>query len=415
MKLIKNSLVEIILGLLLIFIFVSKSLFNLCFLFLTILAIYSYKKNKVIYKEKVFFFFLILIPLGMVINLYDVGLNGVINFLSNERSLLYILLFMLLNLDIHQYNKIKNFILYGGAFGALYSSISYFTPEILNIKTLYSEYQNTNKMASFQNGIRWARLLQILVPFSYINLEWFKNKFLKLSFVLLSFWFIWNIVINGQRAAILSAMISMTIFFTMYVFSLKKDRLHYIVTIIILTIALGISLSNQNKMIKERVVSIFDINSNISNKVRIGYWKIGTDILRENNYMGVGSGNIPEEFDEFISRQSKSYRNKYYKYHEGTAFENSYINLAVENGIIYLMCFLIVHIFILSKIFKAYLKENDKDIKIKLMIIFSLILGDRIYIFFYPGTDAYVEFLMIFLMFYGVKLTEKYRVPEKGI
>lgn len=407
MKLIKNSLLEFVLGLLLILVFVSKSLFNGLFFLLIIIAIYKYKNDKKIYKERIFLLYLAIIPLGIIINFYDAGLDGIVNFLSNERSLFYVLLFMFLNLDTNQYHKTKNFILYGGGLGALYSSVSYFTPEIWNVKTLYSEYQNTNKMASFQNGIRWARLLQILVPFSYINLEWFKNKVLKLSFVLLSFWFIWNIVINGQRAAILSAMISMTIFFTMYVFSLKKDRLHYIVTIIVLTIALGISLSNQNKMIKERVVSIFDINTNISNKVRIGYWKIGIDILKENNYMGVGSGNIPESFAEFIDKQPKSYRKKYYKYHEGTAFENSYINLAVENGIIYVIYFLIVHILILFKIFRAYLDEKNKDIKIKLMIIFSLILGDRIYIFFYPGTDAYVEFLMIFLMFYGIKLTEK--------
>ena len=57
-------------------------------------------------------------------------------------------------------------------------------------------------------------------------------------------------------------------------------------------------------MIKERVISIFDLNKNISNQVRIDFWKTGIDILKESNYIGVGSGNSLEYFENFIDRQN---------------------------------------------------------------------------------------------------------------
>ena len=46
------------------------------------------------------------------------------------------------------------------------------------------------------------------------------------------------------------------------------------------------------------------------------------------------------------------------------------------------------------------------------MVIFSLLIGDRIFMFFYPRTDTYVEFLTIFLMFYGLKLCERKEVKN---
>ena len=107
-------------------------------------------------------------------------------------------------------------------------------------------------MAGLHNPIIWARLLQMMASFSFNNLEFLKKRVYKLGFVFLSIYFIWNIVINGQRAAILGALISMTIFFFMYIFSLKKNRVKHIFEIITVVIILGFSITYSNKMIKER-------------------------------------------------------------------------------------------------------------------------------------------------------------------
>lgn len=412
MKFVKKHFIEIIISLLLFAAFMSKGIFNLLFFSLVLTTIYKVYRTKDIYKEKIFFWYLVLIGLGIISNLLNSGTRGISKFLDSERSLLYVLVFVLLNLSLKQFERTKNWILIGGISSALYSGISYFTPQFLGITTVYKEYQKTHKMPSFQNGIRWARLLQIMVVFSFFNLEKMKKKVYKLGFVVLAVYFVWNIIINGQRAAILGAIISMLVFFFMYVFSLKKDKLTYIITIIILTIALGISVSHENKMLKERVISIFDINKNISNRVRLGYWKIGIDMLEESHYLGIGSGQIGDgnskgEFKKFIAQKPKKYQKKYYQNHEGTPFENNYINLAVENGLIYLVYLIIIQGFILVKIFKNYLETEDRDKKIKLMSIFSILVGDRVFMFFYPRTDSYVEFIIVFLMFYGYKLGEE--------
>ena len=161
---------------------------------------------------------------------------------------------------------------------------------------------------------------------------------------------------------------------------------------------------------KERLTSIVDVEKDISNRIRIGYWKIGMDMILENRGLGIGSYNSTEEFEKYIVKQPLEYQKKYYKYHEGLPFENSYINLALENGVIYLVYLLIVQIIILTKIFNAYLKENEKNRRIVFLSILSLIIGDRIFIFFYTGSDIYVEFIITFLMFYAFKLKESEKI-----
>ena len=69
-----------------------------------------------------------------------------------------------------------------------------------------------------------------------------------------------------------------------------------------------------------------------------------------------------------------------------------------------------MQIIILTKIFNAYLKENEKNRRIVFLSIFSLIIGDRIFIFFYTGSDIYVEFIITFLMFYAFKLKESEKI-----
>lgn len=406
MKDIKRYYIEIVVSLLLLSVFISKSFFNGFSIILVLLSIVKVCKRKEIYIKRELILYTLIPLLGIICNIINSKLDGVEGYFDVERGMIYPLIFLFLNLSLIEYERIKNWIMVGGIFSALYSGVSYITPEFLGIKTYYLEYKRTQKMASFQNPIRWARLLQIMASFSFINLEWVKKRVYKLGFVFLSIYFIWNIVINGQRAAILGALISMTIFFFMYAFSLKKNKMKHIIEIIIIVIVLGFSITYSNNMIKERVVSIFDLNKNISNQVRIDFWKTGVDILKESNYIGVGSGNSREYFEKFIIKKSSKYQNKYYKYHEGEPFENNYINIMVENGLGYLLYFLLVHFLILRGIFIGYLKENCKDKKIKLMIIFSLIIGDRIFMFFYPGTDTYIEFLITFLIFYAYKIKE---------
>lgn len=407
-KLTLDSMEVFFVSALVLLVFISKGLFNIFFFLLVLISVYKLLKKRDYYKEKIFNWYLGLFVVGIIGNLINSGLVGIKNFIYNERNLIYVLIFIILNLSLKQFEQIKSSILLGGVISTFYSSISYFTPEIFGLKTLYLDYQRTKKMASFQGLIRWARLLQITIIINFINLEKVKKIKYRIITIISFFLYAWNLVINGQRAAILASTISVSLFMIMYIVT-KKQKAVYFITTLIVTVIMIIGFGNKNDMIKHRIVSIFDIESNISNKVRIGYWKIGIDLLEESNYLGVGSGKIGDqklggEFVEFINKQSKEYKKKYYKNQEGAPFENNYLNLAVENGIAYLVYFLIMQFIILYKIFKKYLLEIDVGVKTKLAAIFSLIIGDRVYIFFYPHTDKYVELLIIFLIFYAFKL-----------
>ena len=118
-------------------------------------------------------------------------------------------------------------------------------------------------------------------------------------------------------------------------------------------------LNHELKGMKDFVIINLENNSstyefNIFHELEaweLGYWKIGTDMILENRGLGIGSYNSTEEFEKYIVKQPLEYQKKYYKYHEGTPFENSYINIAIENGLLYLIYFITIQIIILKKIF----------------------------------------------------------------
>lgn len=406
---IKENFTEIVFGLALFCVFVSKSLFNVFWIILALIGFSRFFKKKQIYKEKIFYWYLGLIPIGIVSNIMSSGIKGIGYFFASEKNLLIILIFILLNLELKQYNKLLLWFGSGALLAGFYSGISYFTDSFLGMKTMHLEYQNTKKMPSFQNVIKWSRLLQILNAINIGRIFLFEK--LKRFFPLCIFiFFIWITLINGQRAGMISSIVSLSLFVMIYIFNERKSKIRDILIFLTLITVLSFTVYKSTGFFKDRLTSIVDVEKDISNRIRIGYWKIGMDMILENRGLGIGSYNSTEEFEKYIVKQPLEYQKKYYKYHEGLPFENSYINLALENGVIYLVYLLIMQIIILTKIFNAYLKENEKNRRIVFLSIFSLIIGDRIFIFFYTGSDIYVEFIITFLMFYAFKLKESEKI-----
>lgn len=402
---IRENFTEIVFGLALFCVFVSKSLFNVFWIVLALIGITKFIKKNKIYTEKVFYWYLGLIPIGIVSNIVSSGAKGIGYFLASEKNLFIILVFIFLNLELKQYNNLIKWLGSGVLLAGLYSGISYFTDSFFGMKTMYLEYQNTKKMASFQNAIKWSRLLQIINVMN-MGLIFSYKKFKRFLPIGIFIFFIWVTLINGQRAGMISSIVSLSLFVIVYIFNERKSKIRDIFIFLMVIIALSFSVHKSTGFFKDRLTSIIDVEKDISNRIRIGYWKIGTDMIIEKKGMGIGSYNSTEEFKKFIVRQPLEYQKKYYKYHEGLPFENSYINLALENGVIYLLYFFIMQIIVLVKIFNAYLKEKEKCRRIVFLSVFSLIIGDRIFIFFYTGSDIYVEFIITFLMFYAFKLRE---------
>ena len=163
----KENFVEIVFGLALFCVFVSKSLFNVFWIVLALIGLTRFFMKKKICKERIFYWYLGLIPIGIISNTMSSGIKGIGYFLASEKNLLIILVFIFLNLELKQYNKLLVWLGSGALLGGLYSGISYFTDSFLGMKTVYLEYQSTKKMASFQNTIKWSRLLQIINTINY--------------------------------------------------------------------------------------------------------------------------------------------------------------------------------------------------------------------------------------------------------
>ena len=100
------------------------------------------------YKEKIFYWYLGLIPIGIVSNIMSSGIKGIGYFFASEKNLLIILVFIFLNLELKQYNKLLFWFGSGALLAGFYSGISYFTDSFLGMKTSYTEYMKTKKMES---------------------------------------------------------------------------------------------------------------------------------------------------------------------------------------------------------------------------------------------------------------------------
>ena len=407
----------LMLGSMMFSVFLSKSLFNIFFTIAIFYLLISLIFRKVKENFKGIYIYLILIILGFLVNFLTNGFKGILEFIYKERYLIYLPMFMITNLSKEELKKMESFIVIGGLVALFYSSISYFTPYIFGIETLFYEYQKTNKMQSFQNGIRWARLLTLLSVFNFFYL---KRKSLITNFILLiNFYFIyWNIVINGQRAAILCSFLGGITFIFIYIIKFMNRKSNYILIISFISLIFAYTVISSDKMLKTRIESIYDIDENISNKIRLGYVNIGLDMMKENLFFGVGTNNIGSwekegAFRKFIEKQSDEYLEKNAKYHEGIPFENAYINMSVENGIIYLFYYFFLQSLILLSLARGYIVEKSMEYKIRLLAILIIIISDRIFSLFYPSVDMYVEFVVSYLIFYGLKISEKIEAKKQ--
>lgn len=405
-----DKVIEILISILFISIFIdAKGVFNIGVLLIIIIGVLKVVKTKKYNEEQLFFWYLSSLFIGIIANLR----NGTIkDFLSNERSLWYFLIFILINLKIEQYEKLKKSIFYSGLVSALYSGISYFTPNFFGINTLKYSYESSGRMPSFTNVIRWGSLLQILSSFSFIKLLGKKSLTKNVLYFFTILLFLGNILINGTRAGMLGIFGAYLFLLISLLLMFRMKVIRYLVPLILM-VSLFISyLGYKNPGLKERVLSITS-TTNPSNRIRLDFYKIGWDILKENPLTGHGSKKSKEVFKEFINKQSTEYKEKYYNnsilLRGGTPFENNYINLAIENGIIYVFYTNFVLLLIFIKILISI--KN----KVKILIILATILGNKIFVFFFPGTDSYVEFIICYLIFYAYKLTEENNGIEREI
>lgn len=385
--------------------FEAKGIFNLGILTLLIFSVYKIAKRKDFSKEKLLIFYFMGIFIGIISNIP----NGTVgDFLSNERSLIYILIFLMLNIEKEKFDKIKDYIIIAGVIPSFYSFISYYTPKFWGINTLYHDYRAIgNRMQSFVNLIRWGSLLQVLTSFNIIKLVENHKSYKAILVILLEVLFVFVLLLNGTRAGLVGLIISLSFVFISLSLIYRKKVYKYLL-LIILSLSLFIGyVFIKNPVLKERVMSITS-TTHLSNRIRLDFYKIGWDVIKERP-IGYGSDRVAFVFEEFMKKQNESYKEKYYNGSistgSGTPFENNYINLAVENGVTYVIYINLIFLLIIVKLFRKMSGLKNKE-KIKILIIIGTLLGQKAFTFFFPGTDSYVDFIFVFLMFYAFALVK---------
>ncbi len=408
--LIKHSILLLVF-ITLVGVFTSKAVFNITTTLLLLLSFYKGVKYRKIILEKIFWLYFFSIFLGIISNFITGRVEGIGNFLGNERSMFYFLIFLLLNLSSEDFKKINLGAILGGGLALINSTISYFAPTFFGIETNYYNYHFGGRMRSFHGTIRWGALLQMYAFIISIWLKKYKNYILITLIYIVIFW---NILLSGTRSSLLAFTLASTFFLINYIFVIEKGISKKIVIIFFIIFGSSLFIVSKNESFENRIKTIVDIE-NTSNSTRIGFWKIGVDMIIQNPWIGIGSDNLDKEFLKFIELKGKDYEFKYYPIKNGVPFENAYLNLIVENGLFYTLPHYFFFFLILIKLYKKMLKNPSKNKKVFGLLLLSLVIGNRIFIFFFPGTDSYQEFLVIYSIFYMYSILKEESVEIQNV
>lgn len=397
-----NYIIRLLLSITLFGAFVDKGIYNIGLLLLVtsiiLKNINEKDKKKDKNEKKVLLLFFMPIAIGVISNIISGGIDGMGIFLKNERGLFFPILFYFSLIESNDMKLPLKAITLAGILSCIVATIFYFEPNFYKIIHPTGIF-TPERIPSFKDNIRWGYLLHIFFIFLLGLFIKFTKKRDRLIVLSLLGFVSWNIIINGSRATLVT--IGFSIFIYILIIALLKIRLR-IKNILIYTIVISIFSIFSNNIINNRRPGVES-----SNSARIHLIKIGLDMVKEKSIFGFGSGNNISSFQNYIGNQSEEYRKKYY-YNSvaatgATPFENYYVNMAVENGALFLISLLIVYGYLLCKLALIYKKNNITD---KSPLVFIVIfIGSKAYNFFFPESVAYIDFINAFFIYYAIKLT----------
>ncbi|MCK5096632.1 MAG: O-antigen ligase family protein [Desulfobacteraceae bacterium] len=201
-----------------------------------------------------------------------------------------------------------------------------------------------------------------------------------------------TIILIGQRGAYLGLYFGLIVLFILYSRKL----------FVILMIITALSPLFAPEYVLDRAKSII-APSQHSNSQRLKLLKTGTDLFIENKCFirGTGAEDVEPELEKLFAAKPQSYRDKYYeifRLYPGN-FHNSYLQMAVEGGLLFLILYLSAICYLLIQIFKK-MKKNDSNEYIILPCVVVSSIGFLISQFFHEEFFRYGG-LVFFTIFYG--------------
>jgi len=180
-------------------------------------------------------------------------------------------------------------------------------------------------------------------------------------------------------------------------------------------IILALVYNYRDTSIGSRYYSIYDVKSNSSNVIRVASWETGIKIAKKHPFFGVGVGTEPiskstKEYSETLEEENKAKWNATFPSGLNT-FENSYINVLAQSGIIYFLYFFGFMFYFMIKIGVKLrkLKHNEKYL---ITGIYASLVAFMVNMVFFHSIEGSAGFFFFFLMFYLIKFTDN-RYLEK--
>lgn len=156
-----------------------------------------------------------------------------------------------------------------------------------------------------------------------------------------------------------------------------------------------------------QIKTTFDL-ANSNNEIRLFLWKNSYDIANDNLYFGVGSGNVLKRNNEYRLSLNDSQIADWDRvdiYKGFTTFENSYLNILIQNGLLYFMLFFG---FIAIILFRALIKLRriKDDDRFYAHGIFASLISFLFAIFFFDSMEGSSAIFFFVLLFFLVKYTD---------
>ena len=390
---------EILFGLFGLSFFISKSAFTIFYSCLVIFGLIQYPwkfLGQAHWSEKTM---IALYPLAILCNFFSLG--GVeSSALVFARWTWPLLFFPIMYLKNHKSSLIilaKTLV------------VSLFVACLYSYYQFYKEYNfiyDTNgRVSSFWDILRWSYFCSIAVialftvlftvlvqENSLVQLN--KNEFRILMTVFVMS--VVSLVLTNSRAAWLGSILGIALSIIM-----QRKTLKYYVG---LSIAVGLLLFT-NDHIRSRMLSTFNVqnkngeivSNHRSNASRLDMWKVAIDISKESPFFGSGFENSKPTIENFLSRQTADYVNKYTKLdYSFNDQHSSYITMLFQFGAIYTI--------ILYTLFFAVTWLNRRDV-----ILIPLVMCTYFIYLFYGSIvsfEASIGFGLISFMILNLKKTE---------
>lgn len=313
-------------------VFISKAAVNIfsgAALFFSLLDILVNGTYKELVKNRLFLALILPLLLGLALSLFsDAGLDGPAFFLSRYRFFFMVLPFMAFIREKKHLYSLFVVLSLSGCLAVVYGFVqAHLAGSGLYFEGLLIVGRNSDLLASLCL-INTVLLFELVVEDSLL-------RFVARTGLLISIGlFVAAILVISQRGAMLGLYVGWV--FYALIFNRK-----FLFGLIIVSVA-GFMLVSKENYVLDRIKSIGDLKTNTSNLARIHLLYSGIPYVIEHHLItGTGDKNSEKDFTDFFMKQDKSFQTKYSSAMDYPGnFHNSFLQMAVEGGAMFLAAYL---------------------------------------------------------------------------